>query len=109
MLHEVDGFVVVRSRRPLPTADDPVLKHEGAGIMMNPVVAAAWGDCEECWKANSSRLCILKRKSSRRGKWDVYLSVVSVYAPTYHSLQEQNDMLYDDLCCFINSIIMITF
>jgi len=40
----------------------------------------------------------------RRGKQDIYLSVVSVYAPTYHSPQKQKDMFYDDLCCTINSV-----
>ena len=35
---------------------------------------------------------------------DTYLSVVSVYAPTYNSPQEQKDVFYDDLCCTINSV-----
>ena len=35
---------------------------------------------------------------------DTYLSVVSVYAPTYNLLQEQKDVFYDDLCCTINSV-----
>ena len=33
-----------------------------------------------------------------------YLSLVSVYAPTYNSPQEQKDVFYDDLCCTINSV-----
>jgi len=32
--------------RPLPTADDPVIKQDRVGIMLNPVGAAAWRDCE---------------------------------------------------------------
>ena len=45
-----------------------------------------------------------KYHRGRRGKQDVYLSVVSVYAPTYHSPQEQKDVFYDDLCCTVKSV-----
>jgi len=40
----------------------------------------------------------------RRVKWDIYLSVLSVYALTYHSPQEQKDVFYDDLCSTIESV-----
>jgi len=30
--------------------------------------------------------------------------VVSVYAPTYHSSQEQKDVFYDELCSTIQSV-----
>ena len=50
------GFVMVHSGKPLPSGDDPVLRNKGVGILMNPVVAAAWRDFGECWKAVSSRI-----------------------------------------------------
>ena len=109
-VYEVDGFVMVHSGRPLPIGNDSVLRNEAVGIVMNPVVAAAWRDSGECWKAISSRIVYAPMKLQcskhhrRRGKQEVYLSVVSVYAPTYHSLQDQKDLFYDDLCCLINSI-----
>ena len=55
-MYEVDGFVMVHSGRPLTTGDDPVLRNEGGGIMMNLVVAAGWRDSGECRKAISSRI-----------------------------------------------------
>jgi len=102
-MYNVDGFVMIHSGRPLPSGDDPVLRNEGVGIVMN-LVAAAWRDSGECWKAISSRIVYAHVKlqcskfhRGRRGKQDVYLSVVSVHAPTYHSPQEQKDMFYDVL------------
>jgi len=110
-VYEVDGFVTVHSGKPLPSGDDPVLRNEGVGIVINPVVAAAWRDSGECWKAVSSRIVYAQVKlqcskyhRGRRGKRDVYLSVVSVYSPTYHSPQEQKDVFYDNLCCTIKSV-----
>ena len=35
---------MVHSGRPLPSGDGPVLRNEEVGIVMNPVVAAAWRD-----------------------------------------------------------------
>ena len=55
-MYEVDGFVMVHSGKPLPSGDDLVLRNKGVGILMNPVVAAAWRDSGECWKAVSSRI-----------------------------------------------------
>jgi len=43
-VYDVDGFVMIHSERPLPSGDDPVLRNEGVGIVMNPIVAAAWRD-----------------------------------------------------------------
>ena len=55
-VYEVDGFVMVHSGRPLPNEDDPVLRNEGVGIMMSPVMAVAWRNSGRCWKAVSSRI-----------------------------------------------------
>jgi len=105
-MYDGDGFVMVHSGRSLPNGNDPVIRNEGVGILMK---AAAWRDSGECWEAIGSRIVYARAKLQcskyhrrRRGRQDVYLSVVSVYAPTYHLPQE--DMFYDDLCCLINSI-----
>jgi len=55
-MYEVDGFAMVHSGRPLPT--DAALRNEGVGIAINSVVAAAWRDPGECWKAVSSSACM---------------------------------------------------
>ena len=107
-VYEVDGVVMVHSGRPLPTGDDPALRNEGVGIVMSSAVATAWRNSDECWRAVSSRIVCARLKLEHRGGRkmirDTYLSVVSVYAPTYNSPQEQKDVFYDDLCCTINSV-----
>ena len=101
---------MVHSGRPLdlPNEDDPVLRNEGVGIVMSPVITVAWRSSGECWKAVSSRIvyaplnfqhCGYSRERSSR---NIYLSVVSVYAPTYHAPLDQKDAFYDDLSCTIN-------
>jgi len=61
-VYEVDGFILVHSGKPLPSGDDPVLRNEGVCIVMNPVVAAAWREFGECWKAVSSRIVYARAK-----------------------------------------------
>jgi len=55
-MYNVDGLVMIHSGRPLRNGDDPVLRNEGVGVVMNPVVTAAWRDSGECWKVISSRI-----------------------------------------------------
>ena len=45
-VYDVDDFVMIHSGKPLRSGD--VLRNEGVGIVMNPVVAAAWRDSGEC-------------------------------------------------------------
>ena len=106
-VYKVDGFVMVHSGRPLPTGDDPALRNDGAaGIVMSSAVAMAWRNSGECWRAVSFRIVYARLKlehhGGRRMSRDTYLSVVSVYAPTYNSPQVQKDVFYDDLCCTCN-------
>jgi len=84
-MYNVDGFVMIHSGRLLPRGDDPVLRNKGVGIVMNPVVAAAWRDSGERWKAKSSRIVYAPVQYVPQ---DVYVFVVSVYASTYHSPEE---------------------
>ena len=107
-IYEVDGFVMVHSGRTLPTGDDPALRNEGVGIVMSSAVAMAWRNSGGCWRAVSSRIVCaqlkLEHHGGKRMGRNTYLSVVSVYAPTYNSPQEHKDVFYDDLCCTINSV-----
>ena len=95
-IYDVDGFVMVHSGQPLPGDSDLAIRNEGVGIIMSPNVAAAWRKSGDNWRAVGSRIVyvMVKLQDSRSRK---KLSVISVYAPTYNSSQEQKDIFYDDL------------
>ena len=83
----------------------------GVGILLNPTMAAAWRDSGECWRAVSSRIVSVRIQLQRctscgvnRQNGAIYLTVISVYAPTFCSPQEHKDQFYDDLMCTINSV-----
>ena len=65
---------------------------------MSPNVAPAWRKSGENWRAVSSRIVYVAVKlQDSRSRKKVSVSVISVYAPTYNSFQEQKDIFYDDL------------
>ena len=61
-------------------------------------MAAAWRNSGECWRAISSRIvsiCIqlhgCNSKSVKKQRDKIYLTVICVYTPTFHSPQECKD------------------
>ena len=107
----MDGFVLVRSGRPIPADGEPVQRNAGVGILLNPTVAAAWRDSGEWWRAISSRIVSVRIQLQRctscgvnRQNGIIYLTVISAYAPTFCSPQEYKDQFYDDLMCTISSV-----
>ena len=91
----MDGFVMAHSGRPVPGESDLVIRNEGVGIIMSPSVAAAWRKSGENRRAISSTIvCATMKLQESRSR---FVSVISVYAPTYNSSQEQKDIFYDDL------------
>ena len=77
--------------RPLPDGVAPAVRGEGVQILLDPQATAAWKKSGEVWEVVSSRLvtdrfkavCAGQRKpgGSRESK-DIYVTVVSAYAPT---------------------------
>ena len=91
-VNEVDGFVLVHSGRSIPADGEPVQRNAGVGILLNPAMVAAWRDSGECWRVVSSRIVGVHIQLHRctfcgvnRQKGSLYLTVISVYAPTFRS------------------------
>ena len=88
---EIDGCTLLHSGRRLPDDGEPAVRGEGVGIVLDPRAAAAWRESGEVWEAVSSRLVTARFKAVRAGqrrpggfreKKDIFVSIVSAYAPT---------------------------
>ena len=86
------GIVLVHCGRPIPADGEPVQRNAGVGILLNSTMAAAWRDSGECWRAVSSRIVSVHMQLQRctscgvnRQNGTIYLTVISVYAPTFCS------------------------
>ena len=86
-----DGYTLLHSGRPLPEENDPQVRNESVGILLNQDATRAWKDAGESWEAISSRLVMARLKVARAGQRrpgcaretsNTYVSVVSAYAPT---------------------------
>ena len=95
-IYEVEDHVILHSGRQLPQEGEPVKRGEGVGIVMGPEATKAWRDGGEQWEAVSSRIVSARLRLSG-GKKPQHLSMVSVYAPTFHSPQQDKDDFYADL------------
>ena len=69
----------------MPGESDLVIRNERVGIIMSPsVAAAAWRKSGENWRAISSRIvCATMKLQESRSRKKMFVSVISVYAPTY--------------------------
>ena len=52
----MNGYVFVHSDRPVPAERELVLRNDSVGILLNPIMAAAWRNSGECWRTISSRI-----------------------------------------------------
>ena len=86
-----DGYTFLHSGRPLPSEEERFMRNEGVGIALDETATAAWRDAGEVWEAVSSRVIMARLKWSSAGQRrpggsrearSLFLSVVSVYAPT---------------------------
>ena len=89
-------WTFLHSGRVLPADDDITIRREGVGILLDGKATAAWRAAGELWTAVSSRIVTARLKLASAGqrlvgglRWssDVYLTVVSVYAPTFCALE----------------------
>ena len=110
-LYDVEGYTILHSGRQLPDDDSPMVLDEGVGIVFDHEMTAAWREIGEVWEAVSSRIvCRLKlagqgvgRSLDRRNK-PVYVTVVSVYAPTFRAFVEQKEHFFIDLQAKLDSV-----
>eukprot|EP00117_Sycon_ciliatum_P039014 scpid35652/ scgid3339/ Craniofacial development protein 2; p97 bucentaur protein len=102
-----DGYTFLHSGRRLPNGDGPARRNEGVGIMLNPGMTEAWRRAGEQWTAVSSRLVVARLKLAEagelrvHGEWqrrnDLYVTVVSAYAPTSKATAPVKDHFFTDL------------
>ena len=105
--YEVGGYLILRSGRPIPTGDEAVERNEGVGIVLDPGMARLWKDSGEVWKPISSRIVSARLKLSDKRRptaSPVFLSIVSVYAPTHRASQEDKNRFFDDLQAVVDSV-----
>jgi hypothetical protein len=109
-VYDVDGYLVLHSGRPIPDGGDRVERNEGVGIVLDPSLAKVWRNSGEEWSPISSRIVSARLKlndgnaRAGRNRRPVYGSIVSVYAPTHRSSQEDKDKFFADLQSVIDGI-----
>ena len=111
-IYDVDGFLILHSGRPVPGTGEKVERNEGVGIVMNPSMVSCWKNGGEVWNPVSSRIVSARLKLSdqaavapTRGRSQpLFVSVVSVYAPTHRASQEDKDQFFDDLQGVVDGI-----
>ena len=90
----------------LPANDDIPIRREGVDILLDGRATAAWKAAGEMWATVSSHIIAATLKLAFAGQRlvgglrqssDVYLSVVSVYAPTFCALGDIVKCFHDEL------------
>ena len=88
---QVDGYTFHHSGHPL-CEEGPAVRNEGVGLALDERATSAWKEAGEVWNAVSSRTVAALLKASSVGQRrphgsretrNTYVSVMSVYAPTY--------------------------
>ena len=102
------GYMLLHSGRGLATGDAVVHRNEGVGILLDPAMTQAWRRGGESWSAVSSRLVVAHLKIADAGestvpgrRWtrrrDLFVTVVSAYAPTGKATAAVKDRFFEDL------------
>ena len=93
----MESYTILHSGRPVPD-ESPLLRGEGVGIVLDPALTAAWREAGEEWKAVSPRARLKMGPGQSDGaKPPIYITVVSVYAPTFRTPVEVKEKFYSDL------------
>ena len=101
-----DGFTFLHSGRRLPEEGESAVRKEGVGILLDDRATAAWKEAGEAWEAVSSRVITARLKAARAGQrrpggsretGNIFVSVISVYAPTAKAPPGIKEKFIDDL------------
>ena len=107
-----EDCVFLHSGRPLPAEGDPARRNEGVGIWLNKEMSDAWRRGGERWNPVSSRIMSARLMLGARGdklrsgkrNSDLYLSVLSVYAPTNKATFSVKNKFLNDLQNVIDGV-----
>ena len=101
-----NGWVFLHAGRPLPSSHEVAQRGEGVGILLSPVAVDAWHAAGDTWCAVSSRIVTARLKLASAGlrhaggtrcASDLFLTVISVYAPTFRAPRHVKETFWDDL------------
>ena len=99
-VYQVEGYTILYSGRPVPV-ESPLHRNEGVGIVLDPALAATWRAAGEDWSAVSPRVVRARLKMGTKqvdgARTPTYITVVSLYAPTFRAPVEEKEKLYFDL------------
>ena len=106
-IYQVEGYTILYSGRPVPS-ESPLIRYEGVGIVLDPVLTAAWREAGESWntaspRVVSARLKILNKLLNRR-RTLTFVTVVSVYVPTIRATLDEQEAFYSDLQITLNEV-----
>ena len=106
-VYEIEDHVMLQSGKQTPGVGEPVKRGEGVGIILNKDTAKAWREGGEQWNPISSRILSarLKLQEDKRRRRPRFLSIISVYAPTFRSPQDEKDRFFEDLQKEIGGIV----
>ena len=103
----------LHSGRILPADDDIAIRREGVGILLDGRATAAWRAVGEMWTSVSSCIVTARLKFASAGQRlvgglrrssHVYLTVVTVYAPTFRAPGDIAKRFYDELQDTLNHL-----
>ena len=89
---QAGGYTLLHSGHPLPSDDEPAVRNEGVGIMLDERATTAWKEAGEVWEAVSSRVVTARLRTTREGQRrpggpketrNTYVSVISAYADIF--------------------------
>ena len=102
----------LHSGKEVPPANTQCFRNEGVGIFLDEDSTAAWKAGGGVWKAVSSHIVTARlkfgtsgtRMRDLRSKSGGFMSVISVYAPTYRTSDSTRKVFYDSLQDTLDSI-----
>ena len=111
-VYEVEGYTILHSGC-LVSTEAPMARNEGVAVVLDPALTVAWKEAGGVWETvscriASARLNISVKKSVRSQKshdqCSSFLTVVSVYAPTFKSSVEVKEQFYANLQAVIGAV-----
>ena len=96
----------LHSGRLLPSSEEAAQCGEGVGILLSPEGVNAWHAAGDAWSAVSSRIVTARLKLASVGmrqagggrcSSDIYLTVISAYAPTFRAPSHIKEAFWNDL------------
>ena len=105
----MEGYTILHSGCLVPT-EAPITRNERVAVVLDPALTVAWKEAGGVWEAVSSRIVSARLKISVKkcqkscDQRPSFLTMVSVYAPTFKSSVEVREQFYADLQAVIGAV-----